>query len=586
MRQSRRSAIIAAKTVRALLHKAAASDPALRAALRDRRLDRALGEIPAEPFILSTKTDPNQLQYFFAGKKATFVHRFPHNVSVGAPGQAVLALSALRLKPGMSVLMVGARGGFWEALIMSILGPRGRLVVVEADGEAARATIRNLRRTHRDGGVLVVPDDYPLRGFPVGAPYHRILISAAIEAPPRPLIAQLRPEGELVAAIEREGGQTLWRYAAGEKAQLLGPIQLPSFLKRDECGLWRLRIGQSGKEGGLRRLDFTLETPGETVAVRARAQLSRSCAEEWRRDLAALLRVDAPSARGQDLRQRRIEKIGRHIWTHLLPREIREKLSRAETARGFIMLCSDEDEVPWELTMVPGTGGARDKHLWERSIVSRRPQASALRLSGGYAWRPLSALLAFTPGRGFGGEAETREVRRILEGAGVGVRVARGRRELDVLLAERRRFDIFHFAGHAEIDPACARHSRLWLDEPITAGELRNSMEGVGGASLAFLNACRCAGGKGKDGFGSLLSVFLDWSETAVGPLWEVCPFGARKVARTFYKRLVEGHYMGHALRAAKGKTRNVYGDRDLTASWAAYVLYGDPARALFPLPD
>ncbi len=68
-----------------------------------------------------------------------------------------------------------------------------------------------------------------------------------------------------------------------------------------------------------------------------------------------------------------------------------------------------------------------------------------------------------------------------------------------------------------------------------------------------------------------------------VGSLWEVRDSRAAMLASTFYENIIEGVSVGEAMRAAREKVFNE-SKREGDVSWAAMILYGDPALSFSPV--
>jgi protein-L-isoaspartate(D-aspartate) O-methyltransferase len=77
-----------------------------------------------------------------------------HNIAVaidsarmlfnGAPGVIAMAIDALALKPGDRVLHLGTGLGYYTALIANCVGPAGRVLGIEVDGDLTAEARRNL----------------------------------------------------------------------------------------------------------------------------------------------------------------------------------------------------------------------------------------------------------------------------------------------------------------------------------------------------------------------------------------------------------------------------------------------------------
>jgi CHAT domain-containing protein len=63
-----------------------------------------------------------------------------------------------------------------------------------------------------------------------------------------------------------------------------------------------------------------------------------------------------------------------------------------------------------------------------------------------------------------------------------------------------------------------------------------------------------------------------------IGALWPVDDDAAAHFAIEFYNRVLEGHLVGEAIRRARRASIEQHGDQ---ATWASFVLYGDPTFRL-----
>jgi protein-L-isoaspartate(D-aspartate) O-methyltransferase len=114
--------------------------------------------------------------------------------SASQPEVVALMLTALDAEPGMRVLEVGTGTGYNAALLGHRLGTRN-VISVEIDPDLANHAHRSLTATGYP--VDVITGDGAL-GYPPGAPYDRIISTAAVRHVPRPWVMQTRPGGTIV----------------------------------------------------------------------------------------------------------------------------------------------------------------------------------------------------------------------------------------------------------------------------------------------------------------------------------------------------------------------------------------------------
>ncbi len=128
-------------------------------------------------------------------------------------------IAALALQAEDAVLEVGTGSGYQAAAIADVARKvvtldRWRDLVDDARGRFRQARLRRVYAHTADG----------FDGWEDDAPYDRIVVNAALEDLPLPLLDQLRPGGVLLAPLGDAQSQRLIRYRNGEREDL-GPIK-------------------------------------------------------------------------------------------------------------------------------------------------------------------------------------------------------------------------------------------------------------------------------------------------------------------------------------------------------------------------
>jgi protein-L-isoaspartate(D-aspartate) O-methyltransferase len=115
------------------------------------------------------------------------------------PTTVRLMLEWLEVEPGNKILDVGSGSGWTSALLARLTGPSGTVYAVELVPELVNFGSENCQEADIDNVKFYrAGKDY---GLPRFAPYDRILVSAAAQQLPKPLLDQLKPTGKMVIPV-------------------------------------------------------------------------------------------------------------------------------------------------------------------------------------------------------------------------------------------------------------------------------------------------------------------------------------------------------------------------------------------------
>ena len=151
--------------------------------------------------------------------------------TISQPYIVAYMAEAMRIAPDHRVLEIGTGSGYHAAVLSRLAREVYTIEIVPSLARAASALLKDLGYANvrvREG------DGYA--GWPEEAPFDRILVTAAPEQVPEPLIDQLAPGGRMVIPVGAQG-QTQWmtiveKRENGVTRQQTIPVQFVPFTRK------------------------------------------------------------------------------------------------------------------------------------------------------------------------------------------------------------------------------------------------------------------------------------------------------------------------------------------------------------------
>jgi protein-L-isoaspartate(D-aspartate) O-methyltransferase len=181
--------------------------------VRDQRVLETMRKVPRHLFV------PPQMQPY-----AYLDTPLPigYDQTISQPYIVGFMTEALKLKPGDRVLEVGTGSGYQAAVLSGLVREVYSIEIVKP---LATAAAERLERLGYANVTVRAGDGY--RGWPEAAPFDAIMVTAASDHVPQPLLDQLAPDGRLILPVGRyfQSLMRIERTVKGFKRENLLPVR-------------------------------------------------------------------------------------------------------------------------------------------------------------------------------------------------------------------------------------------------------------------------------------------------------------------------------------------------------------------------
>ena len=170
----------------------------------------SVGYLKSPNIINAFKTVPREL--FVPSEYANYAYDdiplpIGRSSTISQPSTVAIMLEFLEPKENEMVLEIGAGSGWQACLLASCVGKKGKVVTIEIDKFIADLARRNIAKTGSRNTEVIEGDGSV--GYSKGAPFDKIIYTAAVPEVPKVVLDQLKVKGTLVAPVGNEFIQIL-----------------------------------------------------------------------------------------------------------------------------------------------------------------------------------------------------------------------------------------------------------------------------------------------------------------------------------------------------------------------------------------
>jgi protein-L-isoaspartate(D-aspartate) O-methyltransferase len=191
--------------------------------IRDRNVLKAMERVPRHLFV------PHGIrEHAYADSPLPI----GHGQTISQPFVVAAMTEALELSGGERVLEIGTGSGYQAAVLAEIAG---EVYTIEIVPELAADAGKTLQQAGYENVFVRAGDGW--KGWPERAPFDAVMVTAAPEEVPPPLLEQLKTGGRLVIPVGPRNAQELLVYektSSGLRTKKLFPVRFVPFTRETE----------------------------------------------------------------------------------------------------------------------------------------------------------------------------------------------------------------------------------------------------------------------------------------------------------------------------------------------------------------